>query len=335
MKKELIAFLDTRPEDDESFRRLELNTSMVLRICKADMTSYNGFIWPEKGHVEAPDWDDTEECGNGLHGWFEAQGDADCSDYLNEPDARYLVLEVETDSIIHLDGKCKFPKADVVFVGSRNEAIAYIEKTYPYLRTMPLLFANRTAGDSGVVATGDYGTATAGDYGTAIAGNYGTVKVGYYGTAKAGYYGTATAGKYGTATAGTYGTATADFCGTATVGDFGTATAGFRGTATAGDRGTATVGEYGTATAGKRGTATVGDCGTAKAGDCGTAIAGDRGTAIAGIRGTVKVGSSGIIQIHYFTDRARIAIGYIGEKGLKPNVKYKLDANHNFVEDVS
>lgn len=210
-------------DTDESFRRLELNTSMVLRICKADMTSYNGFIWPEKGHVEAPDWDDTEECGHGLHGWFEAQGDASYSNCLNEPDAKYLVLKVKTDSIIHLDGKCKFPEADVVFVGSRNEAIAYIEETYPYLRTMPLLFANRTVGDSGVVATGDCGTAIA----------------------------------------------------------------GFRGTAT--------VGNYGTATA----------------------------------------GIGGIIQIHYFNDRDRIATGYIGENGLKPNVKYTLDANHNFVEDVS
>ena len=240
-----------------------MNKSIVLRVCRSDMTSYNGFIWPEKGYVEAPDWDAKEECGHGLHGWFEAQGDASCSHFLNEPGAKYLVLKVKTNSIIHLDGKCKFPGAKVCFVGNREEALAYIEKTYPHLLTMPLLFANRTAGDSGVVATGDYGTATAGDYGTAIAGNYGTVKVGYYGTAKAGYYGTATAGKYGTATAGKYG--------------------------------------------------------TAKAGRYGTATAGDRG----------------IIQIHYFTDRARIAIGYIGEKGLKPNAKYKLDANHNFVEDVS
>ena len=232
------------------------------------MTSHKGFIWPTKGRVVAPDWEATQECGHGLHGWFEAQGVASYSNYLNEPDAKYLVLEVETDSIIHLDGKCKFPEADVIFVGSRDEAIAYIEETYPYLRTMPLLFANRTAGDSGVVATGDYGTATTGDCGTAMAG----------------------------------------YKGTATTGDFGTAAAGYNGTATAGFRGTATAGTHGTATVG----------------DCGTATAGDFGTAIAGI--------GGIIQIHYFNDRDRIAIGYIGEKGLKPNVKYKLDANHNFVE---
>ena len=225
----------------------KMNTSMVLRICKADMTSYNGFIWPTKGHVEAPDWDAKEECRNGLFGWFEAQGYANSSSYLNEPDAKYLVLEVKTDSIIHLQGKCKFPGAKVCFVGNREEALAYIEKTYPYLRTMPLLFSNRTVGDNNVVATGDCGTATA----------------------------------------------------------------GFRGTARAGFRGTATVGNYGTATAGFR------------------------GTAIAGFRGTATAGTHGIIQIHYFNDRDRIAIGYIGEKGLKPNVKYKLDANHNFVEDVS
>ena len=269
---------------DESFRRLELGTSVVLRICKADMTSYNGFIWPEKGHVEAPDWDDTEECGHGLHGWFEAQGDASYSNCLNEPDAKYLVLKVKTDSIIHLDGKCKFPRAKVCFVGNRNEAIAYIEETYPYLRTMPLLFANRTAGDSGGVATGDCGTAIAGFRGTARTG----------------------------------------FRGTATVGNYGTATAGFRGTATAGFRGIATAGTGGTATAGTHGTAIAGTGGTATVGDCGTATAGEFGTAMAGI--------GGIIQIHYFHDRDRIAIGYIEENGLKPNVKYKLDANHNFVE---
>ena len=257
----------------------KMNTSMVLRICKADMTSHNGFIWPTKGHVEAPDWEATQECGNGLHGWFEAQGDASYSNYLNEPDAKYLVLKVKTDSIIHLDGKCKFPRAKVCFVGNRNEAIAYIDEHYPHLQDSPLLFSNRTVGDNNVVATGDFGTAKAGRYGTARAG----------------------------------------FRGTATVGNYGTATAGYNGTATAGFRGTATVGNYGTATAGDRGTATVGDFGTATAGEFGTAMAGDRG----------------IIQIHYFSGRARIAIGYIGENGLKPNVKYTLDANHNFVEDVS
>ena len=41
----------------------------------------------------------------------------------------------------------------------------------------------------------------------------------------------------------------------------------------------------------------------------------------------------GIIQIKYYDGkRYRIKIGYIGENGLKPNVKYKLNNNHEFEE---
>ena len=332
-----------------------MSKSMVLRVCRADMSSFNGFIWPTAGHVVAPDWKATQECGNGLHGWFEGQGYAGCSDYHSKADAKYLVLEVETDSIVHLEGKCKFPEADVVFVGNRSEAMTYIWKSYPQLRAMPLLFANRTAGENGIAtagdygtATADYGTATAGDYGTATAGNCGTTTVGKCGTATAGDYGTATAGDYGTATAGNRGTARVSNYGTATAGDYGTATAGNRGTATAGDDSTATAGNSGTATAGKRGTATAGNRGTARAGengiatagengtatagDYGTATAGDYGIATAGNGGTATAGVEGVIQIHYFNDKVRFVTGYIGEKGLSPNVKYKLDANHNFVE---
>ena len=98
-----------------------------------------------------------------------------------------------------------------------------------------------------------------------------------------------------------------------------TATAGHYGTATAGDYGTATAGNDGTATAGNRGTATVGYGGTATAGDYGTATAGDRG----------------MIRIKYYdaqNDRYRIAVAYVGEDGIMPNRKYKLNGSHEFVE---
>ena len=42
--------------------------ALILRTCNSDLTSYNGFQWPESGFVEAPDWDKTPQCGNGLHG---------------------------------------------------------------------------------------------------------------------------------------------------------------------------------------------------------------------------------------------------------------------------
>jgi hypothetical protein len=95
-------------------------------------------------------------------------------------------------------------------------------------------------------------------------------------------------------------------------GNFGTATAGDRGTATAGDRGTATAGYGGTATAGDRGTATAGEEGTATAGYGGTATAGEEGT----------------IVLFYWDDKAarlRRKVGEVGEGGLKPNTKYRLN----------
>ena len=112
-----------------------------------------------------------------------------------------------------------------------------------------------------------------------------------------------------------------------------TVVAGDCGTATAGYRGTATAGEYGNATAGYSGTATAGDCGTAMAGDYGTATAGGSGTATAGYRGTATAGDDGIIIINWLDDarQRRVAVGYIGEGGLKAGVAYRV-SNGEFVE---
>ena len=111
----------------------------------------------------------------------------------------------------------------------------------------------------------------------------------------------------------------------AVVGDYGTATAGECGTATAGDDGTATAGDCGTATAGAWGTAT--------AGEGGTATAGNRGTATAGEGGTATAGEGGMLQIYYYNrnDRRRLAVAYVGEDNIRPNVKYQIDGNAKFV----
>ena len=99
----------------------------------------------------------------------------------------------------------------------------------------------------------------------------------------------------------------------------------------------ATARDYGTATAGYYGTATAGDYGTATAGNSGTATAGDRGTATAGYRGTATAGTGGLIVImHWNGTRYKNRIARIidegGEGELKPNVKYQLNDNGNFVE---
>ena len=63
---------------------------------------------------------------------------------------------------------------------------------------------------------------------------------------------------------------------------------------------------------------TAGDRGTATAGDCGTATAGYGGTATAGLRGTLVIA-------WFDGSRRRLAVGYVGEDGILPNVAYKLD----------
>lgn len=205
------------------------NTSLVLRTCRADMTSSNGFVWPQAGGIaQAPDWNDLPECGQGLHGWLYGHGDYRCSNYRNST-AKWLVVEVESDSIVMLKGKCKFARGKVLFVGSKKDATDYLRTHEPRAREGAVIGAQIIAGDHEIATVGDYGTATAGYMGTATAGDYGTATAGYMGTATAGGGGTATVGDYGMATAGDYGRATAGDEGTATVGDEGTATAGVKG----------------------------------------------------------------------------------------------------------
>ncbi len=74
-------------------------------------------------------------------------------------------------------------------------------------------------------------------------------------------------------------------------------------------------------------TVTAGDYGTATAGDYGTATAGDYGTATAGYKGTICIKYYDVQK-----DRYRIAIAYVGENGIMPNRKYKLNDSHEFVE---
>ena len=88
----------------------------------------------------------------------------------------------------------------------------------------------------------------------------------------------------------------------------------------------------GTATAGHRGTATAGDFGKATAGDDGTATAGDFGTATAGHGGTATAGDGGTIVVRWQDgNRWRLAVGYIGEADLEPNVPYRCDDNGRLV----
>ena len=132
------------------------DTVLVLRTCNADMTSTNGFRWPESGPVEAPDWNPAPQCGGGLHGLLWGEGDGSLLSWT--PDARWLVVEVPAGTTVDLGGKVKFPRGVVVYCGDRFGATAYLSFRAP-----------------GRAIVG--GTATAGYRGTATAGDEGTIAI--------------------------------------------------------------------------------------------------------------------------------------------------------------
>ena len=301
----------------------------ILRTCRPDLTSNRGsFQWSEKGPVEAPDWDPTPQYGGGLHGFLNGAGCGGFADW--SPEAKWLVVRIKKGEYVDLGDKVKFPRGEVIFCGSRFDATNFIARFAPEgTAIIGRTFEGKNAvvGYRGTATTGAWGKASAGVEGMASAGDGGTASAGDGGTASAGAFSTASVKGCGAASAGNFGTAVAGIDGTASAGLNGTASAGIRGTATAGNFGTASADDFGTASAGHKG--------TASAGVRGTATAGYRGTASAGVNGIVSAGEKGIIAIKYFDrgrDRIRNKTGYIGEDGLRPNIKYRLDEDHNFVE---
>ncbi|MDU5771905.1 hypothetical protein [Acinetobacter sp.] len=173
------------------------NIALVLRTCKSDLTSRNGFQWADVGGTTiAPDWVNNKDCGNGLHGWLFGSGDHSCSNYL-DAESKWMVLEVELKSIVMLGEKCKFPSAKTVFVGDKKAATDYLIANEPRAKNVAVIGASLKAGENGAVLVGALGTATAGNWGTATAGESGTATAGESGTATAGNWGTATAGESG------------------------------------------------------------------------------------------------------------------------------------------
>jgi hypothetical protein len=142
----------------------------MLRTCQDDGTSYGGFRWPLAGPVKAPDWDPEPRCGGGLHGLLWGCGDPA---YLPYSAGTWQIVSIDT--WVDLDGKIKAPGGEVVFSGTQEGALAYLDANGA--ADKPVVYAHRTAGDRGTATAGDYGTATAGDSGTATAGYYGTLVI--------------------------------------------------------------------------------------------------------------------------------------------------------------
>ena len=162
------------------------DTIYVLRTCNADMTSHGGFKYPKRGAVEAPDWRDDDQCGGGLHGLPWGVGDATLPN--SSDDAVWQVIHVRvSDGYQHgtggLIGKCKFRRGTVVYTGTRDGAIAYLDAHGA--ADKPVVFAVRISGYRGTSTSGDEGTSTSGEGGTLIIKYYDgaryRIAVGYIG----------------------------------------------------------------------------------------------------------------------------------------------------------
>lgn len=117
---------------------------LVLRCCGrsplADgtiaMISLRGFRWPKPnedlgfgpGVVVSIDWDPRPEHKSGFYGWLQGKGDSSLADpiWLAGP-CVWLLVEVDDEDIVDLDGEVKFSKGKVVFVGGAKEATLYLE----------------------------------------------------------------------------------------------------------------------------------------------------------------------------------------------------------------
>jgi hypothetical protein len=115
-------------------------------------------------------------------------------------------------------------------------------------------------------------------------------------------------------------------------GDNSTVTGGNRSTVTGGNRSTVIGGYRSTVTGGDRSTVTGGIGSTVIGGYRSTVTGGDRSTVTGGIGSTVIGGIDSVLTIDYYDGkRDRIAIAYVGEDGIEPDVPYKLDINGKFV----
>ena len=107
-------------------RKLKANEILVLRSCGAGGASERNFVWPLTvgAVVEAPDWQDTDDCGHGLHGLPWAQG----GNYCDNSAPVWLVLRVSTVKGNYQHGtgnmidKCKFRACTIegVFDNSKD-----------------------------------------------------------------------------------------------------------------------------------------------------------------------------------------------------------------------
>ena len=175
---------------------------LVLRKTKEDGKADKDFTYPNKGLVEAPDWDGQDQCGGGLHGLAWAEGAFDIDNY----GALFQVILVDKkDGFVNLDGnKCKYRKGEIVLTSRESgKAIDFIKKyvTSPS-RKMNYDYTNDSVANQGYRSTASQGIDSVANQGCrSVAGQ------GYNSVARQGHNSVANQGSSSTASQGSRSTA--------------------------------------------------------------------------------------------------------------------------------
>src|SRR5271157_475743 len=181
--------------------------ALFLRTCNSNFTSHNNFQYPNEvgAVISAPDWDPKPECGNGLHGLLNGNGNS--SLLYKKESAIWMVVEANIEECINLDGKYKFPKCSIKYIGKREDTVKYLVQQ----GCTGVHFSTNTGGDGSTNTGGDESKNTGGDESKNTGGNGSTN----------------TGGNDSTNTGGNDSTNTGGNCSTNTGGDGSTNTGGY------------------------------------------------------------------------------------------------------------
>ncbi|WP_374312486.1 hypothetical protein [Dongia sp.] len=266
---------------------------LVVRTCNADFTSWGGFQWPSEGYVEAPDWRPTAECGHGLHGLLEGDGDWGLLDWSLE--AKALIVEVDRAGIVEIGGKVKFKGALVRSVSSLAVALCQVvcdasrivKNVTDLIRTTEAEATEEASGNASRLAASGYASQLAASgYASQLAASGDDSQLAASGNAS----------RLAASGNASQLAASGDASQLAASGD---------------DSQLAASGD---------------DSRLAASGDDSIAIA-------AGYNATASAGPNGVIALTWHDGtRRRVTVGYVGEDGIEPNVDYRVDDTGKLVK---
>ena len=276
-------------------------SNLVMKVVGPDMRSYGGFLWPESGYVEAPDWDPQPACGRGLHGWLNGQGDYTCQSFTEIDGAKWLILEV--DNFIDLVGKVKFQSCTVVHCGTRQTATNYLLQAGI---SGPIIGVTVSGGPNSRVSGGD-GSTVSGGPNSRVSGGYGSTVSGGPNSRVSGGPNSRVSGGPNSRVSG---------------GDGSTVSGGDGSTVSGGD-GSTVVGGDGSTVSGGDGSTVVGGDGSTVVGGDGSTVSGGPNSRVSGGDGSTVSGGTGSVLIlrdcNYSPKTATV-----GENGILPDTPYIL-----------